>query len=377
MHLSQEGSCQLNQVERIHHLEQALDQCQVYINELKLQLINQEFLQDQLAATEEISHIQQQAITALRTQLVEQQTLATQLTQAAQQKAKLPELADQHQLPQARQAESERFRALFHQEQIEARAFQHHSEREVARLQKQAQALESQNIAARNLADSSIIQFDAAQKKVEVLQNHLCDRQATIVDLETQLQRTKAALKVQKEILNALQQLQAPESEKNQVIQGLSKNLLKAQTKIEALETEFSSQLVLQAKLQHTCRELEQERDRDQDRMYQLEQQVAEMQEQILKQAQQATEYEAAVQHWKDQCLSAENSVLQLKAVLEQILKERNFSELTSPSNTDTSSGVKEAELPAHSSDESEPSKFLKGLKLDLPSFLNLRRPKS
>lgn len=363
--------CEFSQIERTHHLEQALDQCQVYLSELQLQLMNQEFLKGQLAATEEISHIQQQAITALRTRLADQQALSTQ------QGITLQTAVIATQPPaQLLQTELEHFRTQLFQEQAEARTFQQQLEQEIIRLQmllksqqQQSEALDSQRTIAQNLADSSIGQFKAAQTKVEALQSHLSDRQTTIIDLESRLQRSQAALAVQQQVLSALavQHVPASESEKNQVIQGLSKNLLNAQTKIEALETEFSSQLVLQAKLQHACQELEQERDRDQNRIRQLEQQVTEMQEQILKQAQQSGEYEAAVQHWKDQCLCAENSVIQLKAVLEQILKER-IPELTTATHTE------KEDTGLHPSDESEPSGFLKGIKLDLPSFLHLRR---
>ncbi len=379
--LNQEQPCELNQVERIHHLEQALDQCQGYINELKLQLMNQEFLKDQLAATEEISHIQQQAITALKTQLAETEALGTQFSEVNQQQLALEAvLLEVQNTAQVRQGELEQLRVQLDQEQAEAQASKNQLEQQIDQLQEQlaaqqqhTQTLESQEALAQRLAGRLSDQFGAAQEKVEVLQGHLSDRQASIIELELQLQRSKASLAAQQEVLIALQKTQAPGREKNQVIQGLSKNLLNAHTKIEALETEFSSQLMLQAKLQHSCQELEGQSDRYKNRINQLEQQIAEMQEQILMQAQQASEYEAAVQHWKDQCLCAEHSVLQLKALLEQILKERNFSEFATSSTGETSG---ESPIEPHL-DDSEPVSFLKNLKLDFP-FLHLRRhPKS
>lgn len=378
--LSQEQPCELNQVERIHHLEQALDQCQGYINELKLQLMNQEFLKDQLAATEEISHIQQQAITALKTQLADREALDKQFTEVTEQQFALEAvLSEVQNTAQVRQGELEQLRIQLAQEQAEAQAAKNQLEQHIDQVQERlaaqqqhTQTLESQEAIAQRLAGSLSNQFEAAQEKVEVLQGHLSDRQTSIIELESQLQRSKAAFAAQQEVLIALQKMQAPGSEKNQVIQGLSRNLLHAHTKIEALETEFSSQLMLQAKLQHSCRELEGQGDRYQKRIHQLEQQIAEMQEQILMQAQQASEYEAAVQHWKDQCLCAEHSVLQLKALLEQILKERNFSGFVTTPTSDSGEAPIESHL-----DDSEPVSFLKGLKLDFP-FLHLRRhPKS
>ncbi|HEY9844713.1 MAG TPA: hypothetical protein V6D03_00785, partial [Candidatus Caenarcaniphilales bacterium] len=238
--------------------------------------------------------------------------------------------------------------------------------------QQKIQELESHRASAQRLADSLTSRFEAAQKKIEALQDNLSSYQTTSTDLESQLQRHQAALATQQSVITALQKHQAPESEKNQVIQGLSKNLLDAHSKIEALETEFSSQLMLQAKLQHACQELDVQRHLYQERVGHLEQQVAEMQEQILKQAQQASEYEAAVQHWKDQCLNAEHQVLQLKAVLEQLLKDRNFPELTTAATT-VEAG-KDPELVTLDAGEAEPLNLLKVLKIDFPAFLNLRR---
>ncbi|NET39773.1 MAG: hypothetical protein F6K19_48760 [Cyanothece sp. SIO1E1] len=75
------------------------------------------------------------------------------------------------------------------------------------------------------------------------------------------------------------------------------------------------------AQLQHSCYELEIERDRHQARATAFEEQCAEMQEQILKQAQQAHECETVIQHWKSRCQTSHQQVLQLKAELDQILR--------------------------------------------------------
>ncbi len=307
-----------NQTERIHHLEQALDQCQRFIQELKFQLADQAFLENQLAATEEAAQIQQQAIAALKTQLLDQANLTTELGQ----------------------------------------------------VQQQNQELQTDLIETENQIQAQQAEISQLKTQVDQGQSNLSDRQGTIHQLEAQLQRTKVTLAGQQEVITALQKTQTPDTDKNKVIQGLSKNLLTAQAKLEALETEFSSQLLHQAKLQHSYQELEGQSSFYRDRATQLEQQVAEMQEQILQQAKQASEYETGVQHWKDHCLSAEQSVLQLKTVLEQILTDRNLLELVSDKN-----GMHEHPNPAIlDSGESASSRFLKNLKIELPAFLHLKR---
>ena len=69
------GADESNQRERIEQLEQALEQSLASISELKLQLKDQHLLETQLAATEEIANIQQQAINELQRQLMQQQSL--------------------------------------------------------------------------------------------------------------------------------------------------------------------------------------------------------------------------------------------------------------------------------------------------------------
>lgn len=329
--------------DRIALLEQALDQCQAYIYELKLQLADQVFLETQLAATEEAAQIQQQAILSLKTQLSEQEAWVAQ-AEAIQDK--------NHQLEQ----ELEDLLGL----------------RET--MQQQLQALASQMAIAENLTVQQDQELAKAHAKIDHLQAELSNHQLAIADLETRLQRTKMAISGQQEIISALQHTQGGDSSKNKVIQGLSKNLLNAQIKIEQLEADAANQIILQAQLQHSYQELETQTTHYQERVSQLEQQVAEMQEQILQQAQQASEYETGVQHWKDRSASAEQTVLHLKAVLEQLLIERQTGE---PIPESFSRALKDnlANLAnAAQLGDAEPSRLLKGLKLDLPGFLHLRR---
>ncbi|NJP08174.1 MAG: hypothetical protein HC866_00790 [Leptolyngbyaceae cyanobacterium RU_5_1] len=91
--LEQARSLEHGQRERIHHLEQALDQSLASLEELRLQLVDQQFLETQLASTEEFANIQQRAITQLKQQLAQQQqALDAQQTQSQEQQQSFQEL---------------------------------------------------------------------------------------------------------------------------------------------------------------------------------------------------------------------------------------------------------------------------------------------
>jgi len=73
--LAQAQALDHDRVARIYHLEQALDQALACIEGLKLQVHDQEFLEAQLATTEEFAYVQQQAIARLKLQLNQQRQL--------------------------------------------------------------------------------------------------------------------------------------------------------------------------------------------------------------------------------------------------------------------------------------------------------------
>ncbi|MEB3336549.1 MAG: hypothetical protein VKJ46_03735 [Leptolyngbyaceae bacterium] len=231
--ITQVRSLDRERVERIANLEQALDQALNSLKELGLQVRDQQILETQLAATEEFSHIQQQAITKLKLQLVhQQQTLEAQ-----------------------------------RQENLD---------------------LESQ--------------IYIGQRQIENLEAHVQARQQQI-------------------------------AEQTIAIASLTHELATTHVKIEELETQVAKHVMRQARLQQAGQELEAERDRYLSRIAELEQQTAEMQEQILKQARQASEYETAVQHWKDRHLMNQHQSLELKDLLEQKLTE-SLSPTTSGSSS-------------------------------------------
>jgi hypothetical protein len=89
-----------------------------------------------------------------------------------------------------------------------------------------------------------------------------------------------------------------------------------AQEQLAGLEAELAKQMQTQALLQQACLELESARAGQQARLSELEQQSVEMQEQILSQAQQASEDETAIQHWKDRAAQGQAEATQLRALL-------------------------------------------------------------
>lgn len=293
-----------NWPQRVLHLEQALDQCQVYIEELKQQLVEQQFLENILTRTEETAQIQQQAILSLKQQLADYHHTQDQLHQL-----QASHTALQDQLQQLQQAYDHQV-GLFQ----ESQSLSQQRQAEINQLQHQLRPHQEQ--------------IQLLQYRIGQVESQVQDRQQRIIDLEARLQRSAQIVATQQDIITALQKAQGSESSKNQVIQGLSQNLLTAQTKIYTLETEYSSQRLHQAQLHHHAQEVEEHAIQQQVRINKLEQQVAEMQEQILHQAQQEREQETAIQHWKDRHHQAEATIGQLKAVLTNILTDRKLLEL-------------------------------------------------
>ncbi len=270
---------------RIHHLEQALDQAMLHLDELRSQVQNQQLLETQLADTEDYASVQQQAITWLKLQAVEQQqALEAQILETQQRDQAIQELlATIESMTQAQQREVERIRSRLAQDQREV---QTHRSRLGKHLQDLQAALESRQQRLTELEAETLLtrtrnsrlqgQLELAQQKIQELSSQFSQHRSPSVQLETPLeQSTHQRASTQTEI-HSVQQVQQ--------------------------------------------RQLEVDREYLQTRTSDLEQQVAEMQEQILQQAQQATEYETAVQYWKDRYLTSQQQLSQLKELAEQLM---------------------------------------------------------
>ncbi len=345
-------------LKRIRQLERALDQCQTYINELKSQLVDQAFLEAQLAATEEFSHIQKQAIMTLKGRESEQvQFDQTELDNLRQENmalaAQIETVADQS---ESQSSEIESLREQIRQEQVA-----------LENVRDEAERLSTQKQLSQDAAVQETQQRIIAQTTADRLRASLREREVAIQSLETQLKQTHTTVAEQQEIIEALKTTGQRDSHKNQAIQNLSSTLLKAQTKIADLESKLSSAGVVQAQFRHSSQEYEAQTQTLQERSDQLEQQVAEMQEQILQQAQQASEFETAVQHWKDRCLDSEQTAAQMKHVLEHLLCDRNSNETLSEHQLENAIAEIAATLPATRFSETA----RKSPVLDLPSIMH------
>jgi chromosome segregation ATPase len=314
---------------RIRQLEQALYQCQLYIDELKQKLVDQEFLEGQLATTETFSHIQKQAIETLKFQVAEQSTLQAELESVQQQIQSIKtELSEMTALAQHKETQFSTLQLQVLQERAE-----------MDRLKDKKAQVRAQLEAMQGSMVQETQQKIIAQKTADRLRTELRNRDLTMRSLESKLQQAEEMLSHREDMITALKDRNRPDSQKDQFIQGISSTLLKAQRQITDLQNELSNQTILQAQLQHTTHELEQDTKVAQTRSEQLEKQVNDLQEQVLRQAQQASEYETAVQHWKTRCLEAEEWTSQV-AQLWETLKTESPMGAVSPDLTKTLSAL-------------------------------------
>ena len=220
-----------HQADRIAQLERALDQTLVQVHDVRSQLVRQEWIEEQLAATEEFANVQQQAILHLKGR-IDDRTPEVGTSVATTVVGKQIDISA---TPSAR---------------LEVRYVQ---------AQQQIQAL------SQKLREDSI-------------------QSATLPEM-TDAEREEAWWREQ----------------------------------LVTLEVELAKHLQTQAFLQQACTEMEHDRDLDQRRILELGNQSTEMQEQILRQAQQSSEYEAAIQHWKDRFYQLQNQMLSILELYDQL----------------------------------------------------------
>lgn len=307
--------------QRIKQLEQALYQCQLYIDELKQQLVDQAFLEEQLAATESFSHIQKQAIETLKSQAAQQQPLQLELEGLKQQM-------------QSMQTQSMETEAIVRDKETEVSTLKLQilrTQSEFDRAKDKTAQFEAQLEALQSSMVQETQQRIISQKTAERLRTESRNRDAAMRSLEEKLERAETMLQQREEMIVALKSSNRPYSEKDQCIQGLSTTLLKAQRQITELENELSNQSILQAQLQHTTHELESDAKTTQSRSDQLEKQVNDLQEQVLRQAQQASEYETAIQHWKTRSVESEEWAVQVAQLWDGLSTQQQYDVSTSP----------------------------------------------
>lgn len=289
------------QDKRIRELEQALDQSLASVDELRSQVVDQHFLERQLASTEEIANVQQQAIYQLKLQFAQQKTdLEAKIEQAQHREREYQSLLD------------------------------------AAEAIAQGQQLELERLRSRLGDDSLETAPNPVNQQLHVLQADIQLRRQQLQDLEAQKQAAHA-------------------------------RITELEAQVETLESQIARYTTTQALLQQACQELEVDREQSQHRIAELERQAAEMQEQILSQAQQASEYETAVQHWKNRYQTLHDYLGTLKQLLEEKVTE------LPPEVTEWFSSLEATALPEPKG-AYRSSFFNPDLKIDLPDFLVRRR---
>ena len=411
-----EQVCSLHdeQLSRIYHLEQALDQALLYLDELRMQVRDQGILETQLVTTEEYSSIQQQAIAQLKLQL-ERQQQATEMYRAGMgdRDHVFLQLLDRINTAAAEHYTTlERFQERLDADRDETAVHYQRFDRTIKELQtelenrqRQILTLEAEALSAHSQVVEMEMQLNASNQRIRELYARLEERSAqsspSVADLPAELDAPllEAEAVDIAEDTSALESPGANGQDHNgsqqrdrasdpehffvdELPEGQStiQKLARAMMRIQELEDQMDQQGRQMAKLQHQCHELETERDRQQSRITDLDNQTTEMQEQILKQAKEASEYEAAVQHWKDRYISGQRQMHQLRELLQQMLPDDRRSDSEDellPVLTELLSVIDVALTPEHEDILDDAGVVPHFSTLDVPDFLLKRRLRS
>jgi DNA repair exonuclease SbcCD ATPase subunit len=284
--LEQIRSLDQERTNRICQLEQGLDQALACLEDLRLRVQNQELLEAQLALTEDFAAAQHQAIARLKRQLhQQQQAIEAQAAETQQRDQAIKELQAALDLKQQRVVELE----------VELQVEQN----QITNLEQQLRE---------------------AHQQIQELFCSLSRCQANLIQLQDQLGQAYTPLDDWQNLALTLRRTQSIVTEKNTAIAALQKDLAIAQIKGEEVETKLAQQVRSQSRWQQNCQELEAERDRQHSRITELERETTEMQEQIFQQARQASEYEAAVQYWKDNYFATQRRLAYFKELLDRAI---------------------------------------------------------
>jgi len=304
---------QRDRTTRIQELEQALDQALNSIEEMRLKLDEQSFLEAQLAATEKFAGVQQQAIARLRHRIQQQQQIIenhlAEVREAVNQPTPLdsPNLTP-NPLSPLMDAGAMTVRRLRDERVLGIATEPDDLPHRFAELQQQAEQ-------SRELSSRLQSQLILSQERIQELSVAFDQHEAVITDLQDQLKEAYSIQPERKGRTTARRSL----LRHNRAIATLGQDLARAQIKVEELEIELARQLRQLALWQQRYQESEREGDRQRQRMGTLEQQTAELQEQVVLQARQMGEYEAAIQHWRDQYFISQHQILRLQELLEEL----------------------------------------------------------
>lgn len=378
-----------DRVARIYHLEQALDQALLCIQELRVKVRDQGILESQLAMTEEFASIQQKAIARLQMQLQQQQRVlesATLQDDVNEYHGLLQEVVG---VMKAIAAQQDQIIAQLQECQVNSQAdavtHAQRLDRETSKLQaaldqreRQILSLEAELLTSHAQLVRLQMELDAASYRVRSLRH---DTKAVASPPEEGRCRPEPnTLPDTQAFIAELLPLSASQSAP-QEFEPFSpqQTIAKLQAQIEELELQLSRQTGTQARWQQRCLELETDLQRYQTRTHETQQQIAEMQEEILRQTKQAGEYEAAIQHWKDRYLHNQRSLGQLQELLERVLplslSDPDSGVELNPALSELLMAIQSALMPEHDDDLSPTASPTPRFNtLDIPDFLIRRR---
>lgn len=284
-----DGSLEFKLAQRICLLQQALDQALDSLDELRSRVENHQLLESQLAQTEEYANAQQKIIANLKQQLGEKSEWQNHILQKL--------LAGVQHMINQQQLELERLRVRIHQSQSEVQDYlvrikNYYQSAPAERLFEQDLELTSEVMVVRSLTVSLSSQLQAAQQHIRELDTTLTRHQvnfARILAYQESVIRQAAPL--------ALPAAETDAWEEDPV--ALMQIIKAQQQKLGELDRELSDQFRQQTQLRYRCQELAAERDHYKRLVVTLQQENEELREQVLSQASQADEYEAAIHYWK------------------------------------------------------------------------------
>ena len=193
-------------------------------------------------------------------------------------------------------------------------------------------------------------------------------------ELINQLQSKNTTLNIsQQTLIKELETAQSLLKESTKTIEIAQTKLLDVTTQRDQIEEELIQHLSNQAKLHQSLRGLENEYIGDLTRVQDSEQQIEELQAQVLRQASKAAEYEAAIQHWKEQSVRHQHHSLQLSGALERLLAEKPIRQLTQPLPIDQAieqQSVSPSKQEYLSPESRQVRSQRPNSKVDLPAFL-------
>ncbi len=374
---------------RIRNLEQALDDSLLSLKDLRSQLIEQNFLEEHLAATEEIANVQQQAILNLKQQL-----------QQLQQKLAQQPVGEDAAALNPPNTPAEKVAAAGRKTKSRTGSGPNHAAAQDAEWgdfpilfgaqQQRMAALEAESLSARVFAASLGVWLHQALTEVRSLAQQVSDRapqfhqlelrlQQALQQTQVTLQRHQGSMALEADIAalsrETLEQASASLGDRGAPL-PTAEELAIAQAKVEDLETEMARQMSLQTLLQHANRELEQDREQQQARLADLERNTADLQEQVLQQAQQASEYQTAIQHWKDRYVADHSQIQRLWELLSVVLPDvpAEVAEILASLQDRPASLAEPGSPELFVASAQEQWNQSPSTKLDLPDFLMRRR---